>query len=56
MLNSKHAELEKMKKRENGWLLQQEDGESHNTFIWIRWMTGRMDGWKKLHDHDVLYI
>jgi hypothetical protein len=20
-----------------------------------RWMTGRMDGWKKLHDQDVLY-
>jgi hypothetical protein len=19
------------------------------------WMTGRMDGWKKLHDHDALY-
>jgi hypothetical protein len=19
------------------------------------WMTGQMDGWKKLHNHDVLY-
>jgi hypothetical protein len=33
LLNLKHVELEKMKKRENGWLLQQqEDGESQNTF------------------------
>jgi hypothetical protein len=56
LLSLKQAELEKMKKRENGWLLQQEeDGESHNTFSWTGWMTGRMDGWKKLHDHDVLY-
>jgi hypothetical protein len=30
-------------------------GESQNTFSWTGWMTGRMDGWKKLHDHDVLY-
>jgi len=33
---------------------EQEDGESQNTFNWIGWMTGRMDGWEKLHDHDVL--
>jgi hypothetical protein len=33
LLSLKHAEFEKMKKGENGWLLQQEeDGESHNTF------------------------
>ncbi len=56
LLSLKQAELEKMKKGENGWLLQQEeDGESQNTFSWIGWMMGWMDGWKKLHDHDVLY-
>jgi hypothetical protein len=33
LLNLKQAELEKMKKGENGWLLQDEDGESQNTFI-----------------------
>jgi hypothetical protein len=54
LLSLKQAELEKMKKGENGWLQQEEDGESQNTFNWIGWMTGRMDGWKKLHDHDVL--
>ncbi len=55
--SSKVAWLEeKMMKGENGSLLQQEDGESQNTFIWIGWMTRQMDGWKKLHDHDVLYI
>jgi hypothetical protein len=36
-------------------LQQEEDGESHNTFSWTGWMTRQMDGWKKLHDHDVLY-
>ncbi len=41
------------KKKENGWLLQQQDGESQNTFIWTGWMTGWMDGWKKLHNHDI---
>ncbi len=55
------AELErgwvwKDEKGENGWLLQQqEDGESHNTFTLTRCMTRWIDGWKKLHDHDVLY-
>jgi hypothetical protein len=45
------------KEGENGWLLQQhEDGESQDTFIWTGWMTGQMDGWKKLHNHNVLYI
>ncbi len=42
-----------MTKGENGWLLQQEGGESHNTFIWTGWMMGWTNGWKKLHDHDV---
>jgi hypothetical protein len=52
----KHAELEKMKKGENGWLLQQEeDGESQNTFSWTGWMTRWMDGRKKLHDRNILY-
>jgi hypothetical protein len=23
--------------------------------FFLVWMTGWMDGWKKLHDHDVLY-
>jgi hypothetical protein len=39
-------------------LLQQEDGESQNTFSWtgwMDWMDDGMDGWKKLHNHDVLY-
>jgi hypothetical protein len=41
VLSLKHAKLEKMKKGENGWLLQQqEDGESHNTFSWTGWMIG----------------
>jgi hypothetical protein len=33
-----------MKKGENGWLQQEEDGESQNTFSWTGWMTERMDG------------
>jgi hypothetical protein len=52
---SKQAELEKMKKGENGWLLQEGDGEPQNTFSWTGWMMGQMDGWKKLHNHDVFY-
>ncbi len=51
LLSLKQAELERMKKGDNGWLLQQEeDGESQNTFSWTRWMMKRTDGWKKLHN------
>ncbi len=34
----------KMKKRENGWLQEEEDGELQNTFSWTGWMMGWMDG------------
>jgi hypothetical protein len=35
-------------------LLQQEDG-GVTEYLQLDWMDDGTDGWKKLHDHDVLY-
>ncbi len=43
-----HLKVFVLKNKKERLLLQEEDGESHNTLSWIGWMMRQMDG--KFHD------